>query len=247
MGMTQVTLISLYGEKRNDFTATITACQQFVKDALGSGFVPYESRQIHATIIGLERQPGSPALNANFARHRSREMVMDFDGFLTFLRSSGFVPFEVQIGGFGNRNYPFTSRGKSPYERSFSIQGDKVVVMGWPVRGKPLTDQPGTPAEYVNEARLYPVTLDAVRHAAQRFGILHSYHRAPTDVDNDLFFRLGLVDAKTSAASSAVEERVREHLSKQEPLIVEIGLQDMWLAAYEDEYFLNKFGCARQN
>ena len=162
---------------------------------------------------------------------------MDFDGFLHFLRGGSHFPFEVQIGGFGNREYPFRSRNAVPYERSFSIQDDRVVVLGWPLRGCPFATPPATPQEYAQESRLYPLTLDEIRHAAQRFGILHSYHRALTDVDNDLFFRIGVVTPTSlpSGAASALEQQVRQTFSEQPPLIVDITLNDLYAAAYDDE------------
>jgi hypothetical protein len=117
------------------------------------------------------------------------------------------------------------------------VQGDKVVLMGWPVRGEPFTAAPATPAASSPEARIYPATLDTMRHAAQRFGILHSYHKTLTDVDNDLFFRIGLVDPKavTPATTSALETQMRQHLSTQPPLVIEIRLEDISIAAYEDD------------
>ena len=235
--MIQVTLIALYGDKQDDFATAITRCQQIAAQAVGSAFTPYDLCQIHATIIGFERHIASPVFNANFAKHRGRDVVMEFDGYLTYLRGCGLFPFEVQLGGFANRDYPFTSRGTLPYDRSFSIQGDKVVVMGWPLRGEPFKAPPDTPAACSREARIYPATLDAIRLAAQRYGILHGYHRLLTDVDNDLFFRIGLIDPKalTAATTSTLEGQVRQFLSSQPPLVIEIRIEDICIAAYEDD------------
>jgi hypothetical protein len=129
--MKQTTLISLYGEKRSDFATLIECCQNSARKVLGGVFTPYGSTQIHGTIFGLERKLGSPLRNANFAKYRSRDVLMALDGILNYLRTCGHIPLEIQIGGYGNREYPFTSRNVIPYERSFSIQGDKVVMMGW--------------------------------------------------------------------------------------------------------------------
>lgn len=232
----QVTLISLYGDKHQEFAAAITQWQQVVAQAFGSAFTPYDVRQIHATIIGLEQQR-APLYNANFAKHRGREIAMDLTGFLTYLRGCGHIPFAVQLGGFANRDYPFTSRETIPYERSFSVQGDKVVVMGWPVRGEPCPASPATPAAGVPAAEIYPPTLDLIRRAAQDFGILHGYHRTVTDMDNDLFFRIGLLDPKatTPTATIALEAQVRQLLSTQRPLVIEIRLEEICIATYEDD------------
>jgi hypothetical protein len=235
--MAQVTLVSLYGEKKSALATLIAQCQELVTNAVGAAFTPYDIRQIHATITGLEALVGPPAYNANFAKYRGRDVVMDFDGFFAYLRVCDQIPFEVQIGGFANRDYPFTSRKTVPYERSFSVQGDKVVVMGWPIRGEPSLLPPSTAAAIAQEARIYPATLDAMRHAAQRFGILHGWHKTPIDVDNDLFFRIGMIDSKslTPAATSMLESQGRDYLTTQPPLVIEIPLDDISVAAYEDD------------
>lgn len=234
---TQVTLVSIYREKNRDLTALIARCQELVIQAIGSAFTPYDLQQIHATIIGLERYR-APAYNANFLKHRGRLVEMDFAGFLAYLRACSQIPFKVQLGGFANLDYPFTSRGTRPYERSFSIQDDKVVLMGWPVHREHSPGPiPRQPAGGPPDGRVYPATLDIIRRAAQAFGVLHSYHRAVNDVDNDLFCRIGVIETKalTTARKSALEARGRQLMSQWPPLIIEIGLENICIAAYEDD------------
>jgi hypothetical protein len=234
---TQVTVISLYGEKKREFATLIAQCQQTVTEAVGNAFQPYKTEQIHATVIGLERQSGTALGNRNFAGFRNRSLAMNLDGFRRYLCECGHLPFEVQIGGFQDRQYPFTSRKLRPFDRSFSIQGDKVVVMGWPIRGEPVSIPPTAPEAFMHENRIYPPTLDEIRHAAQSFGILHSWHRTVTDVDNDLFFRIGLIDPKSLplGAVRTLEQRIREHLASERPLIFEITSKDIFIAAYQDD------------
>jgi hypothetical protein len=236
--MMQITVVALYGDKSSGFAALITRCQELCRGVLGVGFRPYDPPQIHATIFGLERKIGSPLYNANFSRYRGRDLVMNLEGIFDYLRGCGHLPLEVQVGGYGNRDYPFMSRQACPYERSFSIQGDKVVVMGWPIRGKPSQQPPATPSAWVQEARLYPLTLDAMRHAAQAYGVLHAYHRALTDVDNDLFFRIGLLVDQTSLTErvrDTLQTEVRQFLSMQPPLILDISLEQVSVALYEED------------
>jgi hypothetical protein len=234
----QITVVALYGDKRSDLAALIARCQEFCCGALGVGFRPYDSFQIHATIFGLERKIGSPFENANFSRYQGRDLVMNLEGILDYLRCSGHFPMEVQIGGYGARDYPFFSRRAGPYQRSFTIQGDKVVMMGWPIHRKPFQKPPPTLPSFVQEARLYPLTLDVMRRAAQAYGVLHAYHRAPTDIDNDLFFRIGRLIDQTSFTEKlrdALESEVRQFLSRQPPLIFDIRLEQVSIALYEEE------------
>jgi hypothetical protein len=220
--MPQLTLISLYGDKPEKLAALIAECQDLAARVVGSAFTPYDLRQIHATIVGLERREETVMGNANFAKYRGREVEMDFNGFLTYLRRSEQIPLEVQIGGFANRDYPFTSRNACPFLRSISVQGGKLVVLGWPIRGEP---------------REYPMVLDRLRRAAQDFGILHNYHRETNDIDNDFFFRIGMIDptSVTLEKQSVLENQIREFLSAQPPLAVAIRLEDMFIAAYKSD------------
>jgi hypothetical protein len=236
--MTQMTMVALYGEKSGDFVALITRCQGLVRSVLGDGFQPYDPPQIHATMFGLERKSSSALYNANFSRYRGLDLVMNLEGILDYLRSCSHFPLQVQIGGFGKRDYPFVSRQARPYQRSFSMQGDKVVMMGWPIRGEPFPRPPGTPSALVQEAKLYPLTLEVIRHAAQVYGVLHAYHRDPADLDNDLFFRIGLLNNQPSLSEqvhAALEAEARQFLSVQPPLLLDIHLEQVSVALYQED------------
>lgn len=224
--MTQRTLIALYGNKTRGLSDLVESCQRMTAEALGDAFCPYDLRQVHATIVGLEHQEGAPWENAGFRRLRGQQVAMNIPGFLETLRASADLPFEVQIGGFGESDRPFLSRNALPFERSFCIQGDKVVVMGWPWREVSSTGGGG-----------YPQTLDAIRRGAREFGVLHAYHRSEADRDNDLFFRIGLIDrsAVPEDAVRDLELRVRRHMSRQPAPILQIGLDDLAVAAYRDD------------
>ena len=77
-----------------------------------------------------------------------------------------------------------------------------------------------------------------VRRAAQAYGVLHAYHRSPTDVDNDLFFRIGRLIEQTSLTETlrdALEFEVRQFLSRQPPLILDIRLEQVSIALYEED------------
>jgi hypothetical protein len=236
--MTQMTTVALYGEKSGDFAGLITRCQGLVRSVLGDSFQPYDLAQIHATIFGLERKSSSALYNANFSRYRGLDLVMNLEGILGYLRSCGHFPLQVQIGGFKKRDYPFVSRQARPYQRSFSIQGDKVVMMGWPIRGEPFPRPLGTSSALADEAKLYPLTLEVIRQAAQAYGVLHAYHRDPVDLDNDLFFRIGLLNDQRSLSEqvhTALETEARQFLSVQPPLLLDIHLAQISVALYQEE------------
>lgn len=224
--MPQLTLVALYGEKPLGLSRYLKGCGRIAASELGDCFEPYDIRQIHATIVGLEHHAGSNRENACFRRLRSRCVEMDIPGFLESLRKSPKLPLQVQIGGFGETDRPFLSRNEPPDRRSFSIQGDKAVVIGWPRRTSPARGR----AEH-------PMTLDGLRRSAQGFGILHAYHGLESDLDNDLFLRIGLIDRDgvSQDAVRALEQRIRRHMGSQPPLILPIGLEDLSLAVYEDD------------
>lgn len=224
--MRQLTLVAFYGAKPPEFSDYIRSCQHMAAAALGDRFRPYDLRQVHATIIGLEHHEDSPGENACFRRLRGRRAAMDTRGFLDSLRAVPELPLEVQVGGYGKDDRPFLSRNATPYQRSFSIQGENAVVIGWPHRTGPVVGRANC-----------PVTLDLLRRSAQGFGILHAYHAEETDRDNDLFFRIGLIEpgVVSTAAVQGLEQEIRRHMSRRPPLILRIGLDDLKIAVYEDE------------
>jgi hypothetical protein len=223
--MAQVALVAYYGEKPPQLFNLITACQQQLKQALGAAFLPYEVAQVHATILGMEQSPAAPGENDNFVQHRRERRQMDFAGLLETVRTTTGLPLTIQLGAFADRPYPFTSRGCTPYDRSFTQQGDKAVLMGWPV-------------DLTRKGRqAYPEQLDVLRRAFQPFNFLHKYHRMPQDVDNDFYFRIGLIDNSlvTAARLLTVAADLRHYLSIRQPLRLPVGQEQLCFVAYQDE------------
>jgi hypothetical protein len=230
--MKQLSLVAFYKIKPKALIAFIEGCQKIVFDLLHDHFAPYDHRQVHATIIGLERIESDPAaINRNFVSKEKTPKAMDLHGFLTFLREQAPFPFTVQIGGFQPNNLPFKSRQKTPHERTFSVQGNKLVAMGWPVSQVVSTEQ----SQIVS---LYPNTLDRIRRAAERFHIRHAYHQKSSDIDNDFFFRIGLIKQPEKLnfnEKALLESRVREYARTRPPLLVKVQLRDLSVAVYDDE------------
>lgn len=203
-------LVAWYGPKPALLADLISECQRRVALCLGRAFHPYELEQVHSTLISLD-PPGVP-----------RPAAIDLVGLLGFIEATGRLAMQIQVGGFADRPHAFTSREKSPYARSFVLHEGKTVIIGWPL--DPVTGA-------------HPLTLDALRRELQPFGVCHHYHRTPTDIDNDAYFRIGLYDAAAieKRALESAEAELRRYLSERPPTIVEIAVEDLSLAISSDE------------
>jgi hypothetical protein len=230
-------LVVLYGEKPIAFGQLISECQAQIASVAGPAFQPYDIRQVHATISNFGKLIALPTTSACFHEYRGQQVQMDFDGFLRFLRGGGCLPFQIQIGGFRDRDYPFTSRGLRPFDRSFSFRDNKAVVIGWPIRGIPNDTSNANALNLIHEARIYPNTLDQIRQALQTFGFRHRYYQNISDVDNDFYFRIGLYDqvSISEQMQDEIEHKLRQFLSKVQPLLVEIGMSEMSIVFSEKE------------
>jgi hypothetical protein len=63
--------------------------------------------------------------------------------------------------------------------------------------------------------------------------VLHRWHREPTDVDNDLYLRLGALEADLSAAQrQLVEAEIRRALASAPRLILELTASDLAVVSY---------------
>jgi len=219
MSTTQLTLVSHYGAKPPAAAKVIGDLQKLLIESLGTGFCPYRTEQVHGTIAGLEGvRVGDGICNENFRRHRHEARPMIFERLLMFLRSLA-ANLTIQIGGFdAEHDYRFTSQGRHPSVRSFSIQGETAVAMGWPF-----------------ENGGFPARLDQLRRELQRFGILHKWHQREENVDNDFFFVLGHVARSiTSEQRATAEQRVRDYMAGMPPLLLPITRETLSFVAYID-------------
>jgi hypothetical protein len=199
------TLVSYYGGKPPELEGLIRSCQEELSRWLGPGFQPYRMEQVHATLIGLE---GSEIdyMVQNQKTSDSERLHEALTKLLDFLHSPEFPSFKVQIGGFRQEHgYSFTSRRQHPYLRTFAVQGEMAVAMGWPV------------AEHEGH-RIYPGSLADLRWTfTRRLGFRHKWHRHPEERDNDFYFVLGRIDRgrvtdeQVNKAEDAVRKRLAEH------------------------------------
>lgn len=232
--MRQVSLVALYGSKPPEMTTIIAAIQHRLHNIFKSTFQPYTMEQIHATIVSLERVAESTMINLCMAHHRPQQQPepMDFAGLLHFLCAGNWFPFNVQIGGFQDCDYSFTSRSKRPYERSFGIFNGRAIAIGFPLRFPSL---PLAHAQHQDTP--YCSVLARIRKGVETFHILHKYHTKPDERDNDFYFRVGLIQNATISAShqQAAEQSIRTYLSTVGPMTITINAADIYVVAYEHE------------
>jgi len=229
----QATLVSFHGPKPSGLEQQFLKCQEMIRETPGIDFQPYDVDQIHGTIIGLEKVSGEELINKNMACNRGRCIAMDIVAFARDLQDSPRFPITLQFGGYALDDVSFTSRGQPPYDRSFSIQGGKAVLIGWPVSKKRRGKASGSTNR--NEGD-FNRSLDDIRKRAQVFSILHTYHVSETDVDNDFYMRLGLIKTTGSNERHILEltHKVRNWLSRN-PFTVDLSLRDLTIASYQDE------------
>ena len=96
-----LTLTTFYGEKPHELGNFVTELQQRLTSLLGSGFSPYEPKQVHSTIIGLEgRRDGDRVLNSNFLKLRHERRYMDVGQLIeTINRVLELLPIRILLCG----------------------------------------------------------------------------------------------------------------------------------------------------
>lgn len=236
----QASLVALYGRKPAVLGDFLTLCQDRIgaamqRHGISGKFCPYSLPQMHATVVGLERRSQDGLENRNLHAFRGLSRVMHLPAFFEFILACNHLPFHVQIGGFQDREYRFQSRGGRPYHRSFSLEGRTAVVIGWPVRtaGCATARSSGETAARHGEVQDYPNNLEDLRRSAQRFNVLHRWHRQSADVDNDLYIRLGLFESEPpDRQRGLIEDEIRRGLSTSLPLILELTVADLAVVSY---------------
>jgi hypothetical protein len=217
MGGRFISAVAFYGPKTGRLREVLAGVQALIAEHVGDGFRPYAPEQVHATLIALNgvREDGGRVVNEYLLEHAGVRREMDLPRVMDILARRFSVPLPVRVGGFRpGQAVPFTSRGQHLAERTFSVQGDAFVLVGWP------TDSLAGPSR----------PLDDLRREMNAAGVLHRYHARAGDVDNDLHLVVGHhtgapVDALARAANS-----VRDLLAA-EPADLAIGLPDVKIVA----------------
>jgi hypothetical protein len=214
-----VSAVSLYGPKPGPLRSLLASVQEAAAEHLGAAFAPYTLDQVHGTLVVLTgwREGQDGVINQDYLEYRGERRAMDFGRVQAILRAHLTEPITIRIGGFGpDVPEPFASQGRPLRERSFSAQAGALVLVGWPE------------AALESAGRTRP--LDDLRRDVAAAGVLHRYHRAPADVDDDFHLVVGhYADARperVAAAVSAVSEYLAGH-----PVHVQVGLDQVRIIA----------------
>jgi hypothetical protein len=215
-----VSAVALYGPKTGEVRNLLESVQMTIARQLGAAFVPYTLEQIHGTLIGLngDREPATGVLISQYyLEHRGARRVMDFERVLQILEERFSRPLTIRIGGFSPGDETgFTSQGEHPHERTFSARSGALVLMGWPV------------STLTSEGAQRP--LDELRHNMNDANVLHRYHAAATDVDNDFHLVLGHYTNTAESTLAETERIVRQDLEHHH-IDVRVGREQVRIVA----------------
>jgi len=216
LGTRFVSAVAFYGPKTGRLREVLAGIQALIAGHVGGDFRPYSLDQVHATLIALNGVPEhGTVVNEYFLAQAGVRREMDLPRVMDILARRFATPLRVRVGGLRpDQATPFTSRGQHLAERTFSVQGDAFVLVGWPAESLAGAGRP----------------LDDLRREMNAAGVLHRYHARAGDVDNDLHLVVGhhagaLVDALVRATDA-----VRDFLAA-DPADLAIGLRDVKIVA----------------
>lgn len=225
-GNGQLTLVALFGDKKQHYPELWNLLEELqcaIETSLGKeNFSRYEEPRVHGTIVGLEGdRDGDNIWNRNCYEVLRTRCAMNVADLIDFVLNDDnpFLPVSIKIGGFKETvTYPFSSRGHAPYFRSFSIQDDIAVAMGWPV-----------------ENNLYTSGIDRLRRSFNQFNVLHKYHNSVKAYDNDFFFVLGNVPpGLNDDVVNACQNQIRDILAGNDLPPIQITKDQLNIVAYPE-------------
>jgi hypothetical protein len=216
VGSRFISAVAFYGPKTGRLRELLTGVQALIAEHVGADFRPYTLDQVHATLIALNGvRDGGTVVNEYLLEFAGVRREMDLPQVMDILARRFAVPLRVRIGGFRpEAAVPFTSRGQHLAERTFSVQGDALVLVGWP-------------ADSLAGAGM---ALDELRREMNAAGALHRYHARPADVDNDLHLVVGHHAGAPAGALARATAAVRDKLAA-DPADLAIGLSDVTIVA----------------
>jgi len=219
MGSRFISAVAFYGPKAGRLRELLAGVQAMIAEQVGADFRPYTLDQVHATLIALNGvREGGRIVNEYVLEHTGERREMDLPRVMDILAGRFAVPLRVRIGGFRpGQAVPFTSRGQHLAERTFSVQGEAFVLMGWPADSLAGVEGAALP-------------LNELRREMNAAGVLHRYHARPADVDNDLHLVVGHHAGAPADALARAIAAVRDKLAA-DPADLAIGLSDIKIVA----------------
>ena len=216
MGSRFISAVAFYGPKTGRLRHLLTGVQALIAEQVGADFRPYTLEQVHATLIALNGvRAGGMIVNEYLLEHAGVRREMDLPRVMDILARRFAVPLRVRIGGFRpEAAIPFTSRGQHLAERTFSVQGEAFVLVGWPADSLSGAGRP----------------LDELRREMNAAGVLHRYHIRPGDVDNDMHLVVGHHGGAPAGAVVRATAAVRDRLAA-DPADLAIALSDVRIVA----------------
>ena len=216
VGSRFISAVAFYGPKTGRLRELLTGVQALIAEHVGGDFRPYTLEQVHATLIALNGvREGGTIVNEYLLEHAGVRREMDLPRVMDILARRFAVPLRVRIGGFRpDQAIPFTSRGRHLAERTFSVQGEAFVLMGWPADSLSGAARP----------------LDELRREMNAAGVLHRYHARADDVDNDMHLVVGHHAGAPAGALARATAAVRDELAA-DPVDLAIALSDVKIVA----------------
>jgi hypothetical protein len=211
-----ISAVAFYGPKTGRLRELLTGVQALIAEHVGAGFRPYTLDQVHATLIALNGvRAGGTVVNEYMLEHAGVRREMDLPRVMDILARRFAVPLRVRIGGFRpGQAVPFSSRGQHLADRTFSVQGEAFVLVGWPTESIFGAGRP----------------LDELRREMNAAGALHRYHARPADLDNDLHVVVGHHAGAPAGALARATAAVRDRLAA-DPADLAIALSDVKIVA----------------
>jgi len=218
MGSRFVSAVAFYGPKTGPLRDLLAGTQALIAEYVGDDFRAYSPEQVHATLIALNgvRDPGTGAIvNEYLLEHDGVRREMYLPRVMEILARRFRTPLPVRIGGLrADQELPFTSRGQHLAERTFSVQDQAFVLMGWPAESLAGAGRP----------------LDELRREMNAAGVRHRYHARAADVDNDLYLVVGHHRGAPADVLARATAAVRAKLAA-DPVDLAIGLTDIKIVA----------------
>ena len=211
-----ISAVACYGPKAGIVASVVDGVQALIAEHVGDAFRPYAPEQVHATLIALNGvRAGGAVVNEYLLAYDGVRREMDLPRVMDILARRFATPLAVRIGGFlPDRPVPFTSRGQHLAERTFSVQDEAFVLVGWPAVSLAGAARP----------------LDELRREMGSAGVRHRYHVRADDVDNDLHLVVGHHAGAPAGALARAVGAVRDWLAAF-PADLSVSLADVKVVA----------------